>query len=572
MAITEVFGDEYRLVDPLIRSSTNPRFGDYQANVAMSLAKTLRRKPRDVAAAIIERLELSEVCDKVEIAGPGFINLHLSQEFIQKQIAEMAAGTDRVGTTPIRTPQTVVVDYSGPNVAKEMHVGHLRSTVIGDAIARVLAFQGHKVIRQNHMGDWGTQFGMLIEHLTEVISEQRQIAENYTIRDLNDFYQQAKRKFDSDPDFAHRARQRVVKLQGGDPQSNQLWESLRIESMEHFDQAYDRLDVSLDCDDVAPESFYNPTLPDVIRDLEPAGLLQESQGAKVVFLDGFKDRDANPLPMIVQKGDGGYLYATTDLAAARHRINQLKADRVIYVTDARQSQHFAMVFATLRQAGWAPESVKLDHVPFGTVLGPDHRPFKTREGDTVKLIDLLDEAESRAAAVIEKKNPDLSLDEKKQVAHMVGIGALKYADLSSDRIKDYVFDWDRMLAFEGNTAPYLQNACVRIGSIFRKGGVDKDACLPDEIRIEADAERALAIKLLQFQGVIDAVAVHLEPHRLCTYLYELASAFHQFYEKCPVLKAEDEPTSRSRLALCDLALRTLKDGLQLLGIGVPERM
>ncbi len=572
-AIAAAFGGDHAGVDPLIRPSTNLRFGDFQANVAMSLAKPLGRNPRDVAQQIVDRLELAGICEDVTIAGPGFINLTLSRGFLDQQLAAMA-GDGRLGVAQVSDPQTVVVDYSGPNVAKEMHVGHLRSTVIGDTIARVLAFQGHQVIRQNHLGDWGTQFGMLIEHLIETFSQDHLTAEDCSIGDLNTFYQEAKQKFDADPDFAQRSRQRVVKLQSGDAESNQLWESLRIESMEHFDGVYDRLDVLLTDDDVTPESFYNQNLPSVIEDLQNIGLLRESQGAGVVYPDGFKDREGQPMAMIVRKSDGGYLYATTDLAAARYRIDKLGADRVIYVTDARQGQHFAMVFAVLRQGGWADGSIRLDHVPFGAVLGPDRKPFKTREGGTVKLIDLIDEAERRAAAVITDKNPSLPENERGRVAHAVGIGALKYADLSSDRIKDYVFDWDRMLAFEGNTAPYLQNAYVRIRSIFRKGGVDPQAGTGaiGPVSIHADGERALAVKLLQLPGVIDTVGDSLEPHRLCTYLYELASGFHQFYERCPVLKAADEAKVRSRLGLCSVVARTLKLGMGLLGIEVPQRM
>ena len=586
-AITAALGDDYAWVDPQIRPSNTPKFGDYQANFAMGLAKRLGSKPRDIAQQVVDHLDTAGLCEKVEIAGPGFINLHLSTVFLNDRIAAMAGDDERLGVASVQPPQTVVVDYSGPNVAKEMHVGHLRSTVIGDCIARVLAFQGHDVKRQNHLGDWGTQFGMLIEYmfLFDYGKPELELS-GPDIADLNAYYQDAKKEFDKDSEFADRSRQRVVNLQAGDSITRQRWQDLIDASKRHFNPIYNNLDTArsiynsdnyFDREEelekfYKPESSYNAMLPGVIDELEKAGLLQESQGAKVVFPEGFKNRDGDPQAMIVQKSDGGYLYATTDLAAARYRIEELKADRIVYVTDARQSQHFAMVFATLRQAHWAPDNVRLDHVPFGTVLGKDNKPFKTREGGTVKLVDLLDEAEKRAAQIIAQKNSDLPDAQRNQIAHAVGIGALKYADLSNDRIKDYVFDWDRMLSFEGNTAPYLQNAYVRIRSIFRKGGVEPGSLQSGAITVDHDAERALAVKLLQLPEVIDAVAQSLEPHRLCTYLYELASAFHQFYEKCPVLKVESSATRDSRLALCDLVAQTLRTGLGMLGITVIEQM
>jgi len=566
-AIIAALGDEHASIDPQIRPSNNPKFGDYQANCAMGLAKRLGQKPRDIAQKIVDHLDTVGLCEKVEIAGPGFINLHLSVAFLNDRIAAMARDTGRLGVAPVGPAQTVVVDYSGPNVAKEMHVGHLRSTVIGDCIARVLEFQGHTVIRQNHLGDWGTQFGMLIQYIKEQEEQGGRSDES-----LNEMYRAAKQRFDADSDFAERARKCVVELQSGKTWAREWWKTILNQSEVYFQEVYDRLDVSLVIDDNRGESFYNDKLPAVIDALKEEGLLQESQGAKVVFPEGFKNRDGDPQAMIVQKSDGGYLYATTDLAAARYRIDELKADRMVYVTDARQSQHFAMVFATLRQAHWASDNVRLDHVPFGTVLGKNNKPFKTREGGTVKLVDLLDEAEKRAGQIIAQKNPDLPEPNRQEIAHAVGIGALKYADLSNDRIKDYVFDWDRMLSFEGNTAPYLQNAYVRIRSIFRKGGVEPDSLQNTAIMVDHDAERALAVKLLQLPEVINAVSQSLEPHRLCTYLYELASAFHQFYEKCPVLKVEGPATRDSRLALCGLVARTLRTGLSMLGITVIEQM
>lgn len=569
-AIEAVYGNEFSDIDPMISVTNNPDFGDYQANLAMSLAKKLGDKPRNIANAIVDKLSLEEVCEKVEVAGPGFINLYLRQSFIDKQVQAMAEDK-LLGLKLAALAQTVVVDYSAPNVAKEMHVGHLRSTVIGDAIVRVLMAQGHRVIRQNHMGDWGTQFGMLIEYLID--TGWREDKADETISDLERRYQEAKQRFDLDVDFSERARKRVVALQGGDEYTLKLWRYLVNESIGHFTQVYRRLGVLLVEADNCPESFYNPRLPGIVDSLQQIGLLELSEGAAVIFLDGFKDREDKPLPMIVRKGDGGYLYATTDLAAVRYRTEELQAERVVYVTDARQSQHFAMLFAAVRRAGWARQAVRLDHVPFGTVLGANRKPFKTREGGTIKLTDLLDEAESRTAAVIDKKNPNLSEAERSEVARIISIAALKYADLSNDRIKDYVFDWDRMLALDGNTAPYLQNAYVRILSIFRKGQIERLAIDKRAIQIQAPAEKTLALKLLQYPAAMEAVAEKLEPHRLCTYLYELAACFHSFYESCPILKEDvGEDLRNSRLALCDLSAHVIHHGLGLLGIETVEHM
>jgi len=594
-AITAAIGTQHAGIDPQLRPSTRIQFGDYQANLAMNLAKQIGQNPRQLAQQIVDHLDLSGVCDKAEVAGPGFINLYLSAPFLDQQLATMV-NDPRLGVAAAHNPQTVVVDYSGPNVAKDMHVGHLRSTCIGDAIAQVLQFQGHNVIRQNHIGDWGTQFGMLIQYLEEN-TDQR----NHLDHDLNKLYQAAKQQFDQDTDFADRARNRVVELQSGTGTARQWWETLVNQSRQRFQKVYQQLDVSLTDADVRGESCYNPMLPQVIDALTQLGVAIESEGALCVFPKGFINREGQPQPLIIRKADGGYLYATTDLAAAWYRIDTLGADRVIYVTDARQSQHFSMVFSVLKQDDWAfvkqaarqhpqvqgtqctrlagPElpgaelpGVRLDHVPFGAVLGKDNKPFKTRSGQTVKLVDLLDEAHRRAMAVIEHKNPQIPITQQQQIAHAIGIGALKYADLSNDRIKDYVFDWDRMLAFEGNTAPYLQNAYVRIRSIFRKGKLDPDQASHDPITIKEPPERAVAVKLLQLPAVIDSVAQSLEPHRLCTYLYELASAYHQFYEACSVLNANDEPTRHSRLALSNLVAKTLKSGLNLLGISVVEQM
>lgn len=570
-AFAAVLGEEFRSFDPAIRPAGNAAFGDYQANFAMALAKRTSRKPRDLAQAVVDATLLSEICSKVEVAGPGFVNLHLREDFLSQQLTSIA-GEGNLGVSRATVSLKVVVDYSSPNVAKEMHVGHLRSTIIGDAIARVLDFLGHAVTRQNHLGDWGTQFGMLIEHMLDLGGARS----TQSIGDLNTLYQESKRKFDADPAFAERARLRVVALQAGEPATLALWTQLVAQSQQHFARVYARLGVLLSESDIRGESFYNPMLSDVVDQLRKQDALRTSDGAEVVYPEGFKDRDGNPLPLIVRKSDGGYLYATTDLAAARFRIHQLSARRIIYVTDARQSQHFAMVFQTLRQLGWAPAEVALEHVPFGTILGKDNKPFKTREGGTVRLSDLLDEAVQRARQIIAEKNPDMPEDQRERVATVVGIGAVKYADLSSDRIKDYVFDWDRMLAMEGNTAPYLQNAYVRIQSIRRKAAQEAGAGAAGEtaavaIRITEAAEKALGLKLLQFSGAVQGVADALEPHRLCTYLHELATSFHQFYELCPVLKAEPD-ARQSRLALCSLTARVLQQGLALLGIGVVEQM
>ena len=567
-AIAAALGSEHAGVDPLLTAATNPQFGDFQANVAMSLGKALGRKPREVAEAVVGQLRWQGLLAEAPgVAGPGFINLRVDGSVLSEHVAAVA-GDSRLGV-PVASPgQRVVVDYSAPNVAKEMHVGHLRSTVIGDCIARTLGFQGHAVIRQNHLGDWGTQFGMLIEHLRS----NGEGGQGAAVADLSAFYQEAKRRFDADPDFADRARQRVVALQSGDPDTLAQWRRLYDTSIAYFNRTYARMDVLLENGDIRGESAYNASLPGIVEGLRALQLASVSEGAVCVFPEGFADRDGQPLPMIVQKSDGGYLYATTDLAAARYRVAELGAQRIVYVTDSRQAQHFKMLFTVLRQTGWAPADVRLDHVPFGTVLGKDKKPFKTREGGTVKLSDVLDEAEQRAFDLVTAKNAELPEAERRQIAHTIGVGALKYADLSNDRIKDYVFDWDRMLALEGNTAPYLQYSYARIQSIFRKAEEAGVRGQGSRVSVAEPAERALALKLLGFAAVVDAVAESLEPHRLCTYLYELAAAFHSFYEQCPVLTAADDVTRTSRLALCDLTARTLKQGLSLLGIAVPPRM
>lgn len=562
-------------VDPLVRAAKDERHGDYQANLAMGLGKALGKPPREIGGAVAKALETlaPELFSRVEVAGPGFINLTLSGAAVEQALAGMAAG-ERLGVDPCADAKTVVVDYCGVNLAKEMHIGHLRSTIIGDCVARLLTFRGDRVVRQNHTGDWGTQFGMLLEHLIDTAWNAEG---EHAIGDLNDLYKEAKSRFDADQNFADRSRARVVGLQAGDAVALGLWRKLIDESVRHMDDVCGALGVLLTHEDIRPESYYNDALVPLVNELRNKGLLVEDQGAQVVFCAGFTNKEGEPLPLIVQKSDGGFGYAATDLAAGKFRVQTLGAQRVIYVVDARQSDHFTQVFWILRQAGIAPtETVSLEHVAFGMILGKDKKPFKTRAGDSVRLAEVLHEAEERAAAVIrakiESRGGSLSAAEQKAIGRAVGIGALKYADLSSERIKDYVFDWERMLAFEGNTAPYLQNAYVRIRSIFRKGEADFAAAASTVIRIEQVEERRLAMQLLLLPQVIDSVATSLEPHRLCTYLCELATGYHSFYEHCRVLNAESDAIKNSRLALSALVARTLQLGLNLLGIEVIEQM
>lgn len=552
----------------LVAASRRAEFGDYQANGAMAAAKAMKRPPRELAQEIIDNLDLSVEAERLEIAGPGFINIHLKPEWLATALKN-ALSDPAIGVQS-REPITVVIDYSSPNLAKEMHVGHLRSTIIGDTMARLLEFVGHEVVRQNHVGDWGTQFGMLIAHLEDHLQQGEQA--EFALQDLEAFYTEAKRHFDADPAFADKARQYVVKLQSGDANMLSLWERFRDISLHHSEVIYDKLNVSLKPEHVRGESFYNDDLPKVIEDLDSAGLLQEDQGAKVVFLDELADKEGNPSVAIVQKQDGGYLYSTSDLAAIRFRIGKLGARRIQIFVDARQGLHFRQVFTIARKAGFAPDDVSLEFHPFGTMLGPDGTPFKTRDGGTVKLADLLDEAVERAEKLIAEKDPKLSAEERKEVARKVGIGAVKYADLSKTRTNDYVFNWDAMLSFDGNTAPYLQYAYTRIQSIFRRAGVDA-AQLNADILIQADEEKSLVIKCLQFGEVLEQVAAEAYPHVLCNYLYELASLYMRFYEACPILREGVEPAiQQSRLRLCHATAETLRVGLDLLGIEVMARM
>ncbi|MFI5844162.1 arginine--tRNA ligase [Catenuloplanes sp. NPDC051500] len=550
--------------DPVLRRSQH---ADFQADGVLAAARRAKRHPRELAALVVEAARLDDLCATVEISGPGFINLTVSADALGRLLGEMA-GHDRLGVDAAAVRETVVVDYSAPNVAKEMHVGHLRSTVIGDAAVRTLEWQGHHVIKANHLGDWGTPFGMLIEHLLDI--GEANAAEELSVGDLNGFYRTARAKFDADDEFKERSRQRVVALQGGNPQTLRLWRMLVDESERYFLAVYDRLGVRLTDKDFCGESFYNDMLHPVVASLDELGLLKTSDGARVVFPDGFVNRDGEPLPIIVQKRDGGFGYGTTDLAAIRYRTQELKADRIAYVVGLPQKQHFEMIFSAARAAGWLTPATRADHVAFGSVLGTDGKILRSRAGDTIKLADLVDEAIARAAAAVAEKNPALSEAERDEVARLVGIGAIKLADLSNDRVKDYVFDWQRMLSFDGNTAPYLQYAHARIRSIFRRGEVSPPAGL-ESIAVPEAAERALALELLAFAGTVSVVAETLEFHRLAHYLFGLASAFTTFYEQCPVLRSEGE-VRENRLALCDLTARVLHQGLDLLGITAPAQM
>jgi arginyl-tRNA synthetase len=558
-AIQTAFGID---VDPLIGVSQNEKFGDYQSNAAMGLAKVVAEKtgqktnPRQVAEAIKGKLGLGDVASEVSIAGPGFINVKLSPAFLTR-IAKAQATDERLGIPLASSQDRVVVDYSGPNIAKQMHVGHLRSTIIGDALANVVEVQGQHVIRQSHIGDWGTQFGMLIERLLEMGP-----SDAITILDLEKFYREAKQRFDSDLSFVTKARNRVVSLQKGDSETLAAWQRFVSMTRDDYLPIYGRLHVKLKVEHERGESFYNPMLPAVVAELREKGIAVESEGAIVVKVPGFE------APLIIQKSDGGYLYGTTDLAAIRFRVNELKANRIIYTHDSRQQQHFAQVFWTAKQAGWA-DGVSLEYAPFGTMLGEDGKPFKTRSGDTVKLKELLDEAEERALAVVESKNAPLPVEQKQAIAKAIGIGAVKYSDLSKDRISDYVFSWEKMLAMDGNTAPYLQYVYARIRSIFRKAEVTSTD--PSAIVLDSSFEQSLAKHLARFGETVDAVARELKPHLLCTYLYDLATRFSSFYENCPVLKSDDA-TKASRLALCDLTANVMAKGLDLLGIEHPEQM
>ncbi|SHO55913.1 arginine--tRNA ligase [Vibrio quintilis] len=550
-----------------VRQSAKPQFGDYQANGVMGVAKKLGMNPREFAGKVLDALDLDGIASKTEIAGPGFINIFLSESFLAGQ-ASLALADERLGIAP-EPQQTIVADYSAPNVAKEMHVGHLRSTIIGDAVVRTLEFLGHKVIRANHIGDWGTQFGMLIANLERIQNDSGEIS--MELSDLETFYRESKKLYDEDEAFAETARNYVVKLQGGDPFCTGMWKKLVDVTMSQNQKNYDRLNVSLTRDNVMGESMYNDMLPEIVTDLKEKGIAQEDDGAQVVFLNEYKNKDGEPMGVIIQKRDGGFLYTTTDIACAKYRYETLGADRVLYFIDSRQHQHLMQAWTIVRKARYIPEEVSLEHHAFGMMLGKDGRPFKTRAGGTVRLADLLDEAQERATKLIESKNPQLSPKEKSHIASTVAMAAVKYADLSKNRTTDYIFDWDNMLAFEGNTAPYMQYAYTRIASIFSKAGISIDD-LSGDIHISDDREKAMVARLLQFEEAVQSVAREGQPHILCNYLFELAGQFSSFYEACPILTADDDVTKQSRLRLSALTAKTIQQGLNLLGINTLERM
>jgi len=548
--------------DPVLRTSDR---SDYQANGVMALAKRLGRSPRDVAEEIVGRADLSGVAT-MEIAGPGFLNLTLNPGFLGEELTRLR-GDDRLGVAVVPNSKTVVVDYSAPNMAKEMHVGNLRSTVIGDALARMYRYAGHRVIARNHVGDWGTPFAMLIEHL---LDREEGGGDSFTIGDLDGFYKEARAKFDADDAFKERARARVVALQAGDPETLRLWRIIVDQSIAYLDLVYQDLGITLTVTDVVGESFYDNMLKGVVTDLESAGLIVESGGALCVFPPGFTNRDGEALPLIVRKSDQGFGYAASDLAAVRDRVDNLHADEMLYVVGVPQAQHFEMVFAVARMAGWLPERVRCEHVTFGNVLGPDRKMFKSRSGETVKLASLLDEAIERADAALQERNTDLDEMARTKLAVEIARAAIKYADLSTDRHHDYIFDLDRMIAFEGDTGPYLQYAHARLRSIFRRLGAPWE---PASVAFSLDTpqERHLALGLLAFTEAFEASLASLQPHRLCVYLFDLAQRLTAFYDACPVLTSEGALRDQ-RLALCDLAARTLSSGLSVLGIDAPEQM
>jgi arginyl-tRNA synthetase len=571
-AIVAALGTDYAGTDPLLGLSSNPKFGDYQANMAMGLSKQLGQQPRVIAQSIVDNLDVSEICEVPQIAGPGFINFTVKPSYLTSQLQAMQLDR-RLGVAVAAKPQRVVVDFSSPNIAKEMHVGHLRSTILGDCIARVLEFRGHDVLRLNHVGDWGTQFGMLILYLQEAYPQALITADALDLGDLVALYKKAKQRFDQDPEFQESARKEVVKLQAKDPDTIKAWNLLCDQSRREFQVIYDRLNIKIS---ERGESFYNPYLAAVVDDLRTSGLLVESNGAQCVFLDGYVNREGDPLPLIIQKTDGGYNYATTDLAAVRYRIEIDRADRIIYITDSGQSDHFAQFFQVAKLANWVPATVEITHVPFGLVLGEDGKKIKTRSGETIKLKALLDEGIDTFRKDLEAR---LSADERQETpefiansAEVVGLSAVKYADLSQNRLSNYVFSYDKMLALQGNTAPYMMYAYVRVQGISRKGGIDFENLGDNaQIILKEELELALAKQLLQLGSIVTEVERDLLPNRLCQYLFELSQKYNQFYDKHSVLQAE-EPIRTSRLILSDLTAKTLKLGLDLLGIPVLERM
>ncbi len=575
LAMADVTG--LGLQPALVKPATDPKFGDYQANGVMAAAKKLKTNPRKLADSVVEKLDLSDICLPPEIAGPGFINLRLKTDFLADKILEINADTAHLGISKTENPKTIVVDFSCPNIAKQMHVGHLRSTIIGDSVCRMLEFQGDKAIRQNHIGDWGTQFGMLIAYLKQTNPEVIEDPDSIHIADLEQFYKNAKARCDTNEDFAALSRQEVVALHEGGEETLNVWRHIVDESRSHYQPVYDVLEVNLHQKNECGESFYADRLAGIVEELKQKGVAVESDGAICVFPEGFTNKEGEPLPFIVQKTDGAFLYATTDLAAIKYRIDELKADRIIYVTDARQKLHFEMLFATARLAGWVPDSVELVHVTFGTVLGENNRPLKTRSGENVKLKELLEEAVVRARAVVEEKNPEFAEAKKEQIAEAVGIGAVKYADYSNNRTSDYVFSFDKMLAMDGNTAPYMQYAYARVKSIERKAAkkdvdIESELAGINELNLTEPAELDVAKHLIRYGEIIESALADCRPNYLTQYLYELAQKFSGFYNSCPVLAA-DKATRPTRLLLCDLTARTIKHGLsELLGIRVVEQM
>ena len=565
-AFAKVAGAKADGIDTAVRSSDR---ADAQVNGSIALAKAMGLAPRDVATKVLEVVDLRDACSDAQVAGPGFINLTFRNDFLASELVKSSA-SEKMGVRKAEKSRKVVVDYSAPNVAKEMHVGHLRSTVIGDALVRMLMFVGHDVVRENHVGDWGTPFGMLIEHLVDL--GETHAANELSVGDLDSFYRSARKKFDESEQFQARSRARVVLLQSGDAETLRLWKLLVAESTRYFQMIYRTLGVLLEDTDIMGESAYNDLLPQVVERLGKSKMLTTSDGAEVVFAEGFVNRENQPLPLIIRKTDGGYNYATSDLACVIDRVERLRADLLIYVVGAPQAQHLQMVATVAKQAGWLSSSHEMLHVSFGSVLGADKKMLKTRSGETVKLDALLSEAVERAAEAVAEKNPELSKEAQARIAKMVGIGAVKYADLSTDRIKDYTFDWNRMLSFDGNTAPYLQYAHARICSIFRRAEIDRSSVRGVTPTIEHAAERELAMRVLQFDSALWDALEKYSPHRLCTFLYDLATSFSSFYEQCPVLKADDETQRLSRLMLCDVTARVLQTGLNVLGIEAPEQM
>jgi len=550
---------------PLLSKATKKEFGDYQANGVLSAAKRQKMNPRDLAEKVVANIDNAEVIEKVEIAGPGFINYYLQQDWLSSRLNQLDCQVEKMITLN-QKQEVIVVDYSGPNLAKEMHVGHLRSTIIGDCLARVFSKLNYKVIRQNHVGDWGTQFGMLLTYMTDL--ERKGAGVKTKLSDLEEFYREAKKKFDEDSDFAHRARDQVVKLQAGDAKCMEQWQTFIGISLKHCFAVYARLNVLMTKDDLKPESSYNLELKGVISSLKDKNLLKESEGAQCVFLEQFIGKDKEPLPIIVQKSDGGFLYATTDLAALQYRSLELKASKILYVVDIRQGLHFDQIFSLAKTASFVSDECELQHISFGTMLGKDGKPFKTRTGGTVKLNALLDEAITRAAKIIAEKNPDFDVDKVNKIAQVIGINAVKYADLSKNRKTNYIFEWDQMLALEGNTAPYMMYAYSRIQSILREAGESTTA---STIIVSTAEERRLALKILQFPEMLTIVVRDYMPHHICQFIFELAGCYMSFYEKCPVLSAQ-ESIRESRLGLCKATANTIKLGFDLLGLKVLEKM